>query len=251
MLTVRDLTVDYGKISALRGVDLEVEEGTITFIVGPNGAGKSTILRTLAGLIKPAAGVVSFDGKDITNGAPEDLCRQGLVLVPEGRHIFGSLTVGENLSLGTTGRRDKADIRADMADVFELFPVLAERFDSNAGKLSGGEQQQLAIARALLQRPRLLMIDEPSLGLAPIVVDLVYERLKRLNTKGLTLLIVEQQTNRIMSIADRINILRNGQIVYSELTKDISSINALDDAYFGYEERTSQPDPARSDLQQP
>ncbi len=239
MLSVQDLAVNYGRVHAVRGVNLEVAENEITFIVGPNGAGKSTILRTLAGLIKPVAGTVRFCDKDTTNELPEDLCRQGLVLVPEGRHIFGSLTVGDNLFLGATGRKDKARIRADLAEVLDLFPVLAERFDGNAGKLSGGEQQQLAIARAILQRPRLLMIDEPSLGLAPLVIDQVYECLRKLNANGLTLLIVEQQTNRIFSIADRVNILRNGQIVYSELTSDISSINVLDDAYFGYDEKTA------------
>jgi branched-chain amino acid transport system ATP-binding protein len=184
MLKVQDLKAAYGRVSAVKGVSLEVAEGEIVFLIGPNGAGKSTLLKTVSGLHRPSGGSISFAGADIANQTPETICRRGLVLVPEGRHIFGTLTVAENLFLGTTIRTDRAQIRADIDEVLAIFPILRERYSSAAVYLSGGEQQQLAIARAMLQKPRLMMIDEPSLGLAPLVIDQVYESLRQLNAKG-------------------------------------------------------------------
>ncbi len=234
MLDITDLTVRYGKLTALDEVTISVAEGEAVFVVGPNGAGKSTLLKTLAGLLRPAAGQVAFQGRPINGGAPERLCRGGLALVPEGRHIFRTLTVQENLAVGMMIRRDKAAAKADLDRVMDLFPILRDRFGGIAGNLSGGEQQQLAIARALLQRPRLLMIDEPSLGLAPLVIDQVYASLKALNADGLTLLVVEQSTARVLDLATRVHVLRGGRVVLSDTAAALATGDAMEEAYFGY-----------------
>ena len=177
MLEIKNLQATYGRLAALKGVDIRVPKGAIVFVVGPNGAGKSTLLKSIAGVVKPAEGSVDFEGVRINGRPPERLCRDGLVLVPEGRHIFGTLTVEENLKLAMSTRKAKAEAAADLAQALDAFPILRERYKGAAGYLSGGEQQQLAIARAMLLRPRLLMIDEPSLGLAPLVIDQVYDKL--------------------------------------------------------------------------
>lgn len=234
MLHITDLQVSYGRTPALRGVGLEVKAGEAVFVVGPNGAGKSTLLKTLAGLLKPATGAILFEGTSIAGSAPEQLCREGLVLVPEGRHIFGTLSVRENLQLALTVRKDRAEAQQDLDWVLELFPRLRERYRSAAGYLSGGEQQQLAISRALLQRPRLMLIDEPSLGLAPLVIDQVYGTLKSLKERGITLLIVEQNTARLSDLADRVHVLRGGRIAATLDDFSEAGEAALHAAYFGH-----------------
>jgi branched-chain amino acid transport system ATP-binding protein len=234
MIEIKDLHVAYGQLKALKGIDLNVRRGEIVFVVGPNGAGKSTLLKCIAGVLKPASGSIVFEGKNIVGEPPERLCRNGLALVPEGRHIFGTLTVEENLRLAATYRKDKAEVRNDIERALATFPILATRFKGAAGYLSGGEQQQLAIARAILLKPGLMMIDEPSLGLAPLVVDQVYEALKKLNESGLTLLVVEQSTSRVAGLADRVVVLRNGQVVLNLEASELDNTDALEDAYFGY-----------------
>lgn len=234
MLEVTALTAGYGRLTALKGVDVRVEKGEIVFIVGPNGAGKSTLLKTIAGLMTPTSGRIEFGGLAVSGQPPEQLCRKGLVLVPEGRHIFRTLTVQENLAVGAMIRNNKGEIAADLDHVLETFPILRERFKGIAGHLSGGEQQQLAIARAILQRPSLMMIDEPSLGLAPLVIDQVYSSLRKLNANGLTLLVVEQSTARILDLATRVYVFRNGHVVLQGDAQALAGGTALEDAYFGY-----------------
>jgi len=234
MLEVKQVVAGYGRLTALKAIDITVGQGEVVFVVGPNGAGKSTLLKTISGLMTPTSGQITFQGKPINGKAPEQLCRSGLALIPEGRHIFKTLTVQENLIVGSMIRKNSAEVRADMEMVLETFPILRERFNGIAGHLSGGEQQQLAIARAILQRPSLLMIDEPSLGLAPLVIDQVYDSLRRLNQTGLTLLIVEQSTGRIMDLASRIYVLRNGHVVLEGTPDKLMDGSALDAAYFGF-----------------
>ncbi|HET6408200.1 MAG TPA: ABC transporter ATP-binding protein [Chthoniobacteraceae bacterium] len=234
MLEIQQVVAGYGRLTALKAVDITVNEGEIVFVVGPNGAGKSTLLKTVSGLISPVSGSVSFHGRSIVGQVPEKICRTGLALIPEGRHIFKALTVQENLIVGSLVRTNSAEVKADLELVLDTFPILRARFKGIAGHLSGGEQQQLAIARAILQRPSLLMIDEPSLGLAPLVIDQVYDSLRQLNQKGLTLLIVEQSTQRIMDFANRIYVLRNGSVVLEGTPEKLSGGGELDAAYFGF-----------------
>lgn len=235
MLETRNLHAAYGRLTALKGVDIRVPQGGIVFVAGPNGAGKSTLLKSVAGVIKPVTGSIDFEGARINGRPPERLCRDGLVLVPEGRHIFGTLTVEENLKLALSTRKAKADAAADLAQALDAFPILRQRYKGAAGYLSGGEQQQLAIARAMLLRPRLLMIDEPSLGLAPLVIDQVYDKLRMLNASGITLLVVEQSTARVMDLATHVYVLRSGKIALDCEASLIGDGRALENAYFGYE----------------
>ncbi len=234
MLEIRGLTAGYGRLAALKSVDLEVRKDEIVFVVGPNGAGKSTLLKTISGLMAPTGGTLTFRGESVSGQPPEKLCRKGLALVPEGRSIFRTLTVQENLLLGGMIRKDKAEAAVDLERVLTIFPILRNRYRGIAGHLSGGEQQQLAIARAILQRPSLMMIDEPSLGLAPLVIDQVYDSLRQLNADGLTLLVVEQSTARILDLASRIYVLRNGHVALEGTASDLADGHALEEAYFGY-----------------
>ncbi|CAN7667222.1 ABC transporter ATP-binding protein [Pararhizobium sp. LjRoot255] len=234
MLEVKQLVAGYGRLTALKGVSFKVKQGEIVFVVGPNGAGKSTLLKTIAGLMSPNAGEIRFRDRRIDGKVPEQLCREGLALIPEGRHIFKTLTVQENLKVGSMIRKNSAEVSADLEAVLNTFPILRDRFYGIAGHLSGGEQQQLAIARSILQRPSLLMIDEPSLGLAPLVIDQVYDSLRALNRTGLTLLIVEQSTARIMELASRVYVMRNGNVVLEGTPDDLADGKALDAAYFGF-----------------
>ncbi|CAN7665940.1 ABC transporter ATP-binding protein [Pararhizobium sp. LjRoot255] len=238
MLEVQQIVAGYGRLTALKGIDITVRKGEIVFVVGPNGAGKSTLLKAVSGLISPTSGDISFLGKSVVGNSPEHICRSGLALIPEGRHIFKTLTVQENLLVGSLVRRNSSEVRADMELVLDTFPILRDRLNGIAGHLSGGEQQQLAIARAILQRPSLLMIDEPSLGLAPLVIDQVYESLRHLNKNGLTLLIVEQSTRRMMELANRIYVVRNGNVVLEATPDNLLDERDLDAAYFGF---ASQP----------
>jgi len=233
LLTVSGVVVRYGTVIAVRGVDLVVGEGEIVSIVGPNGAGKTSLLSAVAGIVQPAAGTIAFAGKPLAGAALEDVVARGLALVPEGRHIFASLTVGENLMLGATIRRDAGAVRNDLDRFFTMFPILAERRRQPAGQLSGGEQQQLAIARALLSRPRLLMLDEPSLGLAPTVVNQVYTLLRTVREQGVAILLVEQNAERVFGLSDRVHVMSGGAFGLVGSAAKIRSDPRFDAAYFG------------------
>jgi len=232
VLEVSGLTTAYGEISALRDANLSVGSGEVVGLIGPNGAGKSTLLNTIAGLLVPRAGRVDFDGRDVTGRSPEELLRAGLALVPERRRIFVDLTVEENLRIGgvTIPATDRGDLLNEMA---ELFPVLRDKWTTSAGYLSGGEAQQLAIGRALMSRPRLLMMDEPSLGLAPILVDTVFELVEALRDQGRTLLVVEQNATRMLEVADRAYVLRSGQMVAEGTGAELRSDERLFDMFVG------------------
>jgi len=232
MLDISNLTTRYGSIAALRHASLTVAEGEVVGLIGPNGAGKTTLLGTIAGLIEPHAGSVTFEGHDITGAAPEKLLRAGLALVPEHRRIFVDLTVEENLRIG--GSTVAAAERAVLLDeAAERFPVLRDKWATEAGFLSGGEAQQLAIARALMSKPRLLMMDEPSLGLAPVLVDVVFELIETLRDTGTTLLIVEQNATRMLETADRAYVLRSGEVVASGTATELAERDDLFDTFVG------------------
>jgi branched-chain amino acid transport system ATP-binding protein len=233
LLRVSGLVVRYGAIAAVRGVDLDVADGEIVAIVGPNGAGKTSLLSAIAGIVKPAAGAVSFAGNALGGLVLEDVVRHGIALVPEGRHIFATLTVAENLLLGATVRDDAATVAADIERYFTTFPILGQRRRQPAGQLSGGEQQQLAIARALLSKPKLLLLDEPSLGLAPTVVDQVYAILRTIRAEGVTLLLVEQNAERAFALADRVQVMSGGQFGLSGAPRELERHPEFDAAYFG------------------
>src|SRR5581483_5883102 len=213
MLRLENVTVHYGRVAAVKGITLSVEEGEVVGVVGPNGAGKSTTLNAIMGAVPPSGGDIVYDGASIVGEVPERLVRSGIALVPEGRRIFGTLTVGENLHLGTTSRSDKASVGDDLERIFGRFPILKTYIKTPAGRLSGGEQQQLAIARALIGRPRLILLDEPSLGLAPFMIDMVFETLKELRAEGRTILLVEQAASRTVAFADRSYVLNTGRII--------------------------------------
>jgi branched-chain amino acid transport system ATP-binding protein len=233
MLSVADLHVNYGNVAALRGVSLEVGTGEVVAVIGPNGAGKSTLLLTIAGVVHAGRGQVRFDGASIGGLSPERLVARGISLVPEGRRIFGSMTVAENVRIGATARRDAGEIAADLDRVLAMFPILRERYGQKAGKLSGGEQQMLAIARALMARPRLLLIDEPSLGLAPLIVARVYDTVRDMQRAGMTILVVEQNVHRALAAADRTYVLSSGAVTMSGPSGDLAAAQGFDAAYFG------------------
>ena len=232
LVELSGLVVRYGAIAAVQGVDLAVDAGEAVAIVGPHGAGKTSLLSAIAGIVRPSAGSIRIAGKPLAGIALSDVVRQGIALVPEGRNIFGSLTVMENLRLGATPRRD-ASVSADIERVFADFPILGERRDQPAGQLSGGEQQMLAIARAMLSRPRLLMLDEPSLGLAPNIVDKVYDILRQIRAQGVSLLLVEQNAARAFALADRACVLSRGTFTLTGTPAEIERHEAFDAAYFG------------------
>jgi len=234
MLKVSDLHVSYGNVSALRGVSVEVEAGEIVAVIGPNGAGKSTLLLTIAGVVKPVRGSVTLEEGSILGVAPERLVTRGLSLVPEGRHIFASMTVAENIRLGGTGRQDKAAIAQDLDRVLTMFPILRQRYQQKAGQLSGGEQQMLAIARAIMARPRLLLIDEPSLGLAPLIVNQVYEAVSALRAGGVMVLVVEQNVHRALAVADRTYVMNSGAVTMAGRSSDLKTAEGFQEAYFGF-----------------
>jgi branched-chain amino acid transport system ATP-binding protein len=235
MLVINDLHVRYGRVAAVRGVSLEVKTGEIVCLAGPNGAGKSTTLLAVTGAVARSAGDIRFDGFSLAGIGIEDVARAGISLVPEGRRIFGTLTVEENLRIGAVTRKDRILIKRDAEELLEHFPVLRERLKASAGKLSGGEQQQLAIARALMARPKLLLVDEPSLGLAPQMIERVYEILLRLRREGLSLLVVEQGTERALRAADRMYIMRNGEIKFEGRSDELISRESIEKAYFGFD----------------
>jgi branched-chain amino acid transport system ATP-binding protein len=232
MLEVSGLTTRYGEISALREADLHVGAGEVVGLIGPNGAGKTTLLNTVAGLLEPSSGRVTLDGDDITGRSPEKLLRAGLALVPEHRRIFVDLTVEENLRIGgvTLPPEERPALLEEMA---ERFPVLSDRWTTSAGYLSGGEAQQLAIARSLMSRPRLLMMDEPSLGLAPVLVDVVFDLIASLREQGRTLLVVEQNASRMLDLADRAYVLRSGEVVAEGTGVELRDNADLFDTFVG------------------
>ncbi|MGE0117562.1 MAG: ABC transporter ATP-binding protein [Dongiaceae bacterium] len=236
MLVVEGLRVSFGPVQAVRGIDFRVDAGQIAALLGPNGAGKSSTLRALMGLVPGAGGRVTLNGTAILGAPPERIVRLGMTMVPEGRRVFADLTVEENLIASTAVRRDRAAIAADRRQIFELFPVLAERRQQKAGSLSGGEQQQLALARALLSAARLLLLDEPSLGLAPMVVDAIFDRIAELRRLGRTILLVEQNVDRALEIADVGYVLAGGQMVLSGPAAALRQSASIERAYLGLAE---------------
>ena len=235
LLGVRGLAVNYGHVEAVSGIDLDLAAGQITTLVGANGAGKSTTLMALSGLVKKAAGQVTFDGRDITTTAPHRIVSAGLVQVAEGRATLTTLTVRENLELGAYTRRDGAASRArGIEHVYSLFPRLAERATQLAGSLSGGEQQMLAIGRALMAKPRLLLLDEPSMGLAPLIVQDIFRTLKTINAEGLTIFLVEQNVRQALKLAQRAYVLENGRIVLQGSGSELLGDPRVQAAYLGH-----------------
>ena len=233
LLNVKDLQAGYGKVHVLFNGHINVEPGELVGIVGPNGAGKSTFLGAIAGAVKASHGTIEFEGESIRSKNPEDIVRLGLALVPEGRAIFTDLTVNENLRLGLTGRREKSGAQKAIEEVIDLFPVLTTHRNHQAGLLSGGQQQQLAIARALVSEPKLLMLDEPSLGLSPTVIQDVFGVLNRIKDKGTAIIVVEQRAHLVMSIEARTLVIREGQVRATLLREDTQDEAKLSAAYFG------------------
>jgi branched-chain amino acid transport system ATP-binding protein len=235
LLAVDDITVSYGRLTALRGVTLEIAEGEVLFVTGPNGAGKSTLLNAIAGVVPVGSGSITMDGAKVTGASPEDIARRRFSLVPEGRNVFGALSIEENLKVGTGMRTDRYKIASDLESVYAEFPMLADRRHTAAGMLSGGQQQMLVIGRALMTAPRIMAIDEPSLGLAPKIIDQVYEILVRLRAqRKLTLLIVEQSSTRAMMTGGRMILIRGGRIVLEGAAADMVKDERLKQAYFGF-----------------
>jgi branched-chain amino acid transport system ATP-binding protein len=233
LLAIENLSVHYGAIQALHGVSIAVEPGEIVTLIGANGAGKSTTLRAVSGLVKPSGGSVKFDGRDLAGLAAHKILRLGLAQVPEGRGIFPNLTVDENLDLGAFARSNRKDVEDDRQRVFALFPRLKERLDQRAGTLSGGEQQMLAIGRALLARPRLLLLDEPSLGLAPQLVQTIFKIIREINASGTTIFLVEQNAHMALRVAHRAYVLEVGSVVMSGDAKQLAASDDVKKAYLG------------------
>ncbi|NLC73209.1 MAG: ABC transporter ATP-binding protein [Ruminococcaceae bacterium] len=231
LLQVEGLKVNYGGIEAVKGIDFEVQSGEIVTLIGANGAGKSSTLRTIAGLVKPSGGKILFDGEELIGKSTDAIVSKGITLVPEGRRIFPDLTVIENLKIGAYLRCD--DIREDLNRVFELFPRLKERSWQAGGTLSGGEQQMLAVARALMSRPKLLMMDEPSLGLAPLIVRDIFSIIREINSSGVTILLIEQNANMAIKTADRGYVLETGRITLSGKGSELLSNEGVKAAYLG------------------
>jgi len=233
MLEVKDLEVNYGVIKAIKGVSFEVNEGEVISLIGANGAGKTTILHTITGLIAPKSGSIDFEGVDLVKTPAHKIVSLGMAHVPEGRRVFSQLSVLENLKLGAYTRKDKKEIDETLEMVYSRFPRLEERKNQIAGTLSGGEQQMLAMGRALMSKPRLMMLDEPSMGLAPILVDQIFDIIKALNKAGTTILLVEQNAQMALSIADRAYVLETGRIVNSGTGKDLLNDDSVKKAYLG------------------
>ncbi|NYE23260.1 ABC transporter ATP-binding protein [Pigmentiphaga litoralis] len=233
LMKVSGLKVAYGHIEAVKGIDFELREGEITTLVGSNGAGKSTTLLALSGLVKKNGGSIVFDGEDLGKLSPHKIVQRGVVQVAEGRAILTTMTVRENLELGAYTRKDRSAVGADLEHVFHLFPRLKERLDGMAGNLSGGEQQMLAIGRALMAKPRLLLLDEPSMGLAPIIVQEIFRILREINREGLTIFLVEQNVRQALKIAQRAYVLENGSIALSGSGQELLKDDRLVEAYLG------------------
>lgn len=233
MLKIDNIDVYYGAIHALKGISLEVKEGEIVTLIGANGAGKSTTLRTISGLLKPKTGSITFLGQNIEGVRAHEIVKKGISQVPEGRRVFAEMTVMENLDLGAFVRKDKVGIQQDLKHVFELFPRLEERKNQSAGTLSGGEQQMLAMGRALMSRPKLLLLDEPSMGLAPLLIKEIFNIIVDINKSGTTVLLVEQNANMALSIANRAYVLETGRITLSGSAKELAASEDVRKAYLG------------------
>lgn len=233
MLKVEGLNIKYGAIHAVKGIDLEVNEGEIVTLIGANGAGKTSILKALSGLVKPSAGTITYDGKVLNKCSAQDIMKLGISHVPEGRRIFAGMTVLENLELGAYQRKDKDGIKRNLEAVYDRFPILKDRSKQNAATLSGGEQQMLAMGRALMANPKILLLDEPSMGLAPILVKEIFNIIKDINAKGTTVLLVEQNARMALSIAHRAYVMETGNIVMSGTGKELSESEEIQKAYLG------------------
>jgi len=233
MLVLDNVSVNYGAIEALRGISMRVEKGEVVTLIGANGAGKTTTLRTITGLLEPREGRVTFEGEDISGKATHKLVARGISMSPEGRGVFANLTVRENLQMGAYLQKNRAEIAAGMKKVFEMFPRLKERESQKAGTLSGGEQQMLAMGRALMSKPRLLLLDEPSLGLAPLVVHTIFEAIDEIRSKGTTILLVEQNAHAALHHSDRAYVLETGSITMQGPSKDLANDPGIKEAYLG------------------
>jgi branched-chain amino acid transport system ATP-binding protein len=233
MLKIDNLEVAYGNIRAIKGISLEVNQGEIVTLIGSNGAGKSTTLRAISGILKPKSGSITFNGERIEGVEGHDIVAKGICQSPEGRRIFPKMSVDENLDLGAFLRNDKAGIAADRERVLDLFPKLRERIDQKAGTMSGGEQQMLAVGRALMGSPKLLLLDEPSMGLAPVLVDMIFETIEKINKQGTTILLVEQNALAALNVADRAYVLESGSIKMSGKAADLISNDDVTKAYLG------------------
>lgn len=233
LLEVKDLQVHYGVIQALKGISFEVNEGEIIALIGANGAGKTTTLHTISGILPSSAGSIFYDGKDITKMAAHKIVNLGLSQVPEGRRVFAQLSVLENLRMGAFVRKDKAEVEKDLKNIYKRFPRLEERKNQLAGTLSGGEQQMLAMGRALMAKPKIILMDEPSMGLSPIYVSEIFDIIKSINEAGTTVLLVEQNAKKALSIADRAYVLETGKIVLSGDAKDLMNNDTVRKAYLG------------------
>ncbi|HWQ41070.1 MAG TPA: ABC transporter ATP-binding protein [Desulfosporosinus sp.] len=233
MLKIENLSVAYGGIEALKGISLEVEEGKIVTLVGANGAGKSTMLRSIVGLVKPKAGSITYQGKNLFAVKRHDLVKNGIALVPEGRRVFPDMTVLENLKIGAFTRKDHQEIKADLEWVYTLFPRLREREWQPAGTLSGGEQQMLAVGRALMSRPKLLMMDEPSLGLAPLIIKDIFTIIRQIHSQGMTILLIEQNANAALHLADVGYVIETGRIILKGTGKELLANEDVKKAYLG------------------
>jgi branched-chain amino acid transport system ATP-binding protein len=233
LLEVKDLSVAYGKIVAVKGISFNVNKGEIVTLIGSNGAGKSTTLRTISGLLAPKSGTITFKGEQISGMQGHDVVKKGITQSPEGRRIFPRMTVSENLDLGAFLRNDKSEIAADFDRVLELFPRLRERLTQKAGTMSGGEQQMLAVARAMMGRPELLLLDEPSMGLAPVLVELIFETIVKIREQGTTILLVEQNALAALDVADRAYVLESGTVKMSGNASELASNDEVTKAYLG------------------
>ena len=234
MLDVKKIQVAYGKIVAVKDISVTVNQGEIVTLIGSNGAGKSTTLRTISGLIKPKSGEITFNGKRIDGIPGHEIVAMGICHAPEGRRIFPRMTVKENLELGAFLRNDKAAVTADMERVLDLFPRLKERIDQRAGTMSGGEQQMLAVSRALMGDPKLLLLDEPSMGLAPVLVELIFDTIVKIRKQGVTILLIEQNATAALEVADRAYVLESGKVKMSGSAKELSSDDKVTKAYLGH-----------------
>jgi len=233
MLTIENISVNYGAINALKGVSMHVEQGEVITLIGANGAGKTTTLRTITGLLAPREGRIVFEGEDISAAPTHRLVAKGIAMSPEGRGVFANLTVRENLQMGAYLKKNKREIAEDMEQAFRMFPRLKEREAQKAGTLSGGEQQMLAMGRALMSRPRLLLLDEPSLGLAPLVVHTIFEAIEEIRSKGTTILLVEQNAHAALKHSDRAYVLETGKIVMEGASRDLAADPRIKEAYLG------------------
>ena len=232
-LEVHDIKTYYGNIQALKGVTLEVQEGECVTLIGSNGAGKSTTLRSISGLTPPRTGTISFDGSDISATPPQDIVQLGISQSPEGRHCFARMTVRENLELGAYLRRNRAEINEDLERVFSLFPRLQERDKQKAGTMSGGEQQMLAIGRAMMARPKLLLLDEPSMGISPVLTERIYETIEQINKDGMTILLVEQNANFALDVSKRAYVLETGTVALTDKSSSLKKNPEVQKAYLG------------------